>query len=125
MKKFAIACAVVLATTLSLISCGDTNYCYEVTTTYTFLGQTLTTNYKTWCTSNELDALIAENEAALEKTGVSQERIKTRYKLQVISCADIRNGDTSMGCLCFFDIGGYMGIEELEGLGELEDLEGL
>lgn len=30
-----------------------------------------------------------------------------------------------MGCLCFFDIGGYMGIEELEGLGELEDLEDL
>lgn len=90
MKKFAIACAVVLATTLSLTSCGDTNYCYEVTTTYTLLGQTLTTNYKTWCTSNELDALIAEKEAALEKTGVSKESIKTSYKKSTLSQADCK-----------------------------------
>ena len=30
MKKMIIACAVVLAACLS--SCGDTNYCYEITT---------------------------------------------------------------------------------------------
>ena len=88
MKKMIIACAVVLAACLS--SCGDTNYCYEVTTTYTLLGQTLTTNYKTWCTSNELDALIAEKEAALEKTGVSKESIKTSYKKSSLSQADCK-----------------------------------
>ena len=32
MKKMIIACAVVLAACLS--SCGDTNYCYEVTTKF-------------------------------------------------------------------------------------------
>lgn len=90
MKKFAIACAVVLATTLSLTSCGDTNYCYEVTTTYTFLGQTLTTNYKVWGTSNELDAVIAQKEAALEKTGVSKDAIKTDYKRSSLSQADCK-----------------------------------
>lgn len=90
MKKFAIACVAVLATAMSLTSCGDTNYCYEVTTTYTFLGQQLTTNYKTWCTSNELDAVIAEKEAALEKTGVSKESIKAEYKRTSLNQSDCK-----------------------------------
>ena len=90
MKKFAIACVAVLATAMSLTSCGDTNYCYEVTTTYTFLGQQLTTNYKTWGTSNELDAVIAEREAALEKTGVSKESIKTEYKRTSLNQSDCK-----------------------------------
>lgn len=90
MKKFAIACVAVLATAMSLTSCGDTNYCYEVTTNYTFLGQQLTTNYKTWCTSNELDSYIAEKEAALEKTGVSKESIKTTYKRTTLNQSDCK-----------------------------------
>ena len=36
MKKFVIACAIILAGVLS--SCGDTNYCYEVTATINVLG---------------------------------------------------------------------------------------
>lgn len=90
MKKFAIACAVVLATTLSLTSCGDTNYCYEVTTTYTLLGQSLNLNYKVWGTSNELDAAIAQKEAYVEKLGVSKDAIKTDYKKSSLSQADCK-----------------------------------
>lgn len=90
MKKIAVTCAVVLATAMSLTSCGDTNYCYEVSTTYKFMGQELHTNYKTWCTSNELDAIIAEKEAALEKTGVDKKAIKTTYKKTSLSQSDCK-----------------------------------
>ena len=63
MKKIVIACAVILAGVLS--SCGDTNYCYEITQKYSLLGvETSTTNY-VWGTSNELDATIDEIEASL------------------------------------------------------------
>ncbi len=70
MKKIAIVCAVVMATALSLSSCGDTQYCYEVTTTYTLAGQSLTTNYNIWCTSNELDAMIGKKRLPLRNWGI-------------------------------------------------------
>ena len=55
MKKTIIACAVVLAACLS--SCGDTNYCYEVTTKFpTLTGGTDEEKIYLWTTSNELDA---------------------------------------------------------------------
>lgn len=88
MKKFAIACAVVMATAFSLTSCGDTQYCYEVTTTYTLLGQQLTTNYNLWCTSNELDAMIKEKETAFEKLGYKD--MKTTYKKNNNSKSDCK-----------------------------------
>ncbi len=88
MKKFAIACAVVMATALSLTSCGDTNYCYEVTTTYTLAGQSLTTNYNIWCTSNELDAMIEQKEAAFEKIGYKD--VKTTYSKSSKSQSDCK-----------------------------------
>ncbi len=79
MKKFAIACAVVMATALSLTSCGDTQYCYEVKITTTVLGIENTTTTYMWATSNELDTYIASQKAALEKTGISEDAIKTSY----------------------------------------------
>ncbi len=88
MKKIAIVCAVVMATALSLTSCGDTNYCYEVTTTYTLAGQSLTTNYNIWCTSNELDAMIEQKEAAFEKLGYKN--MNTTYKKNNNSKSDCK-----------------------------------
>ena len=45
MKKFAIACAIVLAAGM-MTSCGDTNYCWEITQTVKVLGvETSTTTY--------------------------------------------------------------------------------
>lgn len=52
MKKLAIVCAIVLAAGLS--SCGDTNYCYEVTATYKISGWEKTETTLWWGTKNEL-----------------------------------------------------------------------
>lgn len=78
MKKIVIACAVVLACVLS--SCGDTNYCYELTTTMNVLGMTTSNVTYVWGTSNELDAAIAEAEATLEETGISKDVYSITYK---------------------------------------------
>ena len=78
MKKIVIACAVVLAGVLS--SCGDTNYCYEITQKYSILGvETSATNY-VWGTSNELDAAIDEIEAMFESMGLSKDAYSIEYK---------------------------------------------
>ena len=77
MKKMIIACAVVLAACLS--SCGDTNYCYEVTVKTNVLVEASTTHYF-WGTSNELDAAISAAEAELEKAGISKDMYKIDYK---------------------------------------------
>ena len=78
MKKIVIACAVILAGVLS--SCGDTNYCYEITQKYSLLGvETSTTNY-VWGTSNELDAAIDEIEATFESMGLSKDAYSIDYK---------------------------------------------
>lgn len=79
MKKFAIACAVVMATALSLTSCGDTQYCYEVKITTTVGSLENTTVTYTWATSNELDAYIASQKSILEKAGISEDAITTSY----------------------------------------------
>lgn len=88
MKKFAIACAVVMATALSLTSCGDTQYCYEVTTKYTFAGKESSISYNIWCTSNELDASIKSKEAAYEKLGYTG--CETTYKKNNNSKSDCK-----------------------------------
>jgi hypothetical protein len=78
MKKFVIACAVILAGVLS--SCGDTNYCYEITQKYNILGQEVSVTNYVWGTSNELDAAIAEAEASLEAMGLSKDAYTVTYK---------------------------------------------
>ena len=78
MKKFAIACAVLLSGVLS--SCGDTNYCYELKTEVTILGITTSSVSYVWGTSNDLDVAIDEAEAALEATGVSKDAYSITYK---------------------------------------------
>lgn len=78
MKKIVIACAVILAGVLS--SCGDTNYCYEVTQKYNFLGQEVSSTTYIWATSNELDATIDELKAELEDMGLSKDAYSIKYK---------------------------------------------
>lgn len=56
MKKFAIACAILMAGLFS--SCDDTNFCYEVTITYKYLNKSISEKVYVWTTKNELDAEI-------------------------------------------------------------------
>ncbi len=88
MKKFAIACAVVLATTLSLTSCGDTNYCYEVTATAKVLGFETNYPYYEWCTSNELDARKEAIKQTLIELGADENTITITAKKSNKSQAD-------------------------------------
>lgn len=89
MKKIVIACAVLLAGVLS--SCGDTNYCYELTTTVNLLGVTSSTVTYIWGTSNELDVAIDEAEAALEASGLSKDAFSITYKRTYRSQAECHN----------------------------------
>jgi hypothetical protein len=78
MKKFVIACAVILAGVLS--SCGDTNYCYEVTATINVLGTSVSQTFYVWGTSNDLDASMAELDAEMEASGISKDSYTVEYK---------------------------------------------
>ena len=78
MKKMIIACAVVLAACLS--SCGDTNYCYEVTTTVTILGNPTSTTTHFWGTSNELDAYTDKLLKGQEALRISNDAIDITAK---------------------------------------------
>ena len=79
MKKMIIACAVVLAACLS--SCGDTNYCYEVTTKLpTLTGGTYEEKIYLWMTPNELDAWKEEYIKAKEAISISKDDIKITAK---------------------------------------------
>ena len=78
MKKFVIACAVILAGVLS--SCGDTNYCYEVTATINVLGTTVSQTFYVWGTSNDLEASMAEFDAEMESSGISKDSYKIKHK---------------------------------------------
>ena len=77
MKKTIIACAVVLAACLS--SCGDTNYCYEVTVKTNVLVETSTTHYF-WGTSNELDAFMEKLRKGEEAKGFPSDAIEITAK---------------------------------------------
>ena len=78
MKKMIIACAVVLAACLS--SCGDTNYCYELTTTVTVAGLSNSSTSYVWGTSNELDAFKDELRKGQEAIGISKDAIEITAK---------------------------------------------
>lgn len=73
MKKLAIVCAVVLAAGLS--SCGDTNYCYEVTTKVTVLGVQNTTTTYYWGTSNDLKTYEQSIKDTQAKLGFAEDAI--------------------------------------------------
>lgn len=88
MKKMIIACAVVLAACLS--SCGDTNYCYEVTTTVTVLGNSTTTKTPFWGTSNELDAYKEDLRKVQEAMGIPSDAIEITAKRTGKSQSDCR-----------------------------------
>ena len=80
MKKFIVACAVVLSAGL-FASCGDTNHCYEITATATVLGfEVSNTNYY-WCTSNEIKAFEADMKKALVESGASEDAVKITKKM--------------------------------------------
>ena len=88
MKKVIFAFAIALAGILS--SCGDTNYCYEITQKYTLLGvETSATSY-VWGTSNELDAAIAEIEATFDTMGLSKDAYSITYQKANKSQEDCR-----------------------------------
>ena len=72
MKKIVIAFAVLLAGVLS--SCGDTNYCYEVTTTIKAPIEVTTTTYH-WCTSNELEAIKEDLKETQKNLGIAEDNI--------------------------------------------------
>ena len=72
MKKIIIACAVIMAGVFT--SCGDTNYCYEVTTKVNGAIELSTTTYH-WCTSNELEAIKADLKEAQTALGIDEKLI--------------------------------------------------
>lgn len=75
MKKIVIACAAVLAGVLS--SCGDTNYCYEVTTTIKAPVEVTTVTYH-WCTSNEIEAIKADLKETQKNLGIAEDNISIK-----------------------------------------------
>lgn len=88
MKKLAIVCAVVLAAGLS--SCGDTNYCYEVTTTYKM--ETVETSATTllWGTKNDLKTFEKTLKEESEKAGLSDDVITITSKRTSKSQSDCK-----------------------------------
>ena len=78
MKKITLACAVVLAGIFS--ACGDTNYCYELSYSYTLLGHEVSATSYVWGTSNELDAAIAEVEATLDGLDIPKDAYSIKHK---------------------------------------------
>ncbi len=78
MKKIIIACVILMAGIFT--SCGDTNYCYEITTKFTLLGWERTITTVEWITSNELDARIDEiQKDIIEEYGLNEETVVVTY----------------------------------------------
>ncbi len=79
MKKTLIAAAVVLAAGM-MTACGDTNYCYEVTSTYKILGieTSVTNNY--WGTKNELKTYEQNQKDAAVKLGADESSVSIKSK---------------------------------------------
>ena len=84
MKKLIVACAVVLGAGL-FASCGDTNYCYDVTMT---IGS-LSTSYNVWGTSNDLKAFEENMKQTQVNLGIDENTIKFSHK---------RNGKSQAEC---------------------------
>lgn len=78
MKKLAIVCAIVLAAGLS--SCGDTNYCYEVTQTYKIGTLETSTTNLWWGTKNDLKSYEQTLKEELKKSGISEDIITITSK---------------------------------------------
>ncbi len=88
MKKLAIVCAVVLAAGLS--SCGDTNYCYEVTTKITtVVGETTNVTYY-WGTSNDLKTYEQSIKDTQAKLGIAEDAIKINHTRTTKSQSDCK-----------------------------------
>ncbi len=89
MKKFAIACAVVLAAGLS--SCADTNYCYQVTQTYKVAGTEFSYNYLWWGTKNDLKTYEQTlKDAAAKIPGVDESSVSISSKRTSKSQSDCK-----------------------------------
>ncbi len=78
MKKIIFAFAIALAGILT--SCGDTNYCYELTTTVNILGTTTTVVSYDWCTANEIGVAKEELKQAQLNMGISEDCITITAK---------------------------------------------
>jgi hypothetical protein len=89
MKKLIVACAVVLGAGL-FASCGDTNYCYEITTTYKILGEEISTTTKSWCTSNDIKTAEANAKQTLIDMGISEDVISVSSKRTGLSQAECK-----------------------------------
>ncbi|MBO7233483.1 MAG: hypothetical protein J6V13_00625 [Paludibacteraceae bacterium] len=57
-------------------SCGNTEMCYKVTTTYKLLGQEMSTVDYLWITKNQLRDAEADIKSALVAIGVSEDVIE-------------------------------------------------
>ncbi|MBR3647234.1 MAG: hypothetical protein IKN59_02465 [Paludibacteraceae bacterium] len=85
MKKLFISCAVVLAAGL-FASCGDTNYCYDVTMSVGSLSYT----YPFWGTSNELKAYEQQLKETQKSMGIDENTIQISHKINGKSQADCK-----------------------------------
>lgn len=74
MKKTLIAVAVVLAAGM-MSSCNDTNYCYQVTQTYTLLGTEISHTYNWWGTKNDLKAYEQSLKDAATTLGAAENTV--------------------------------------------------
>ena len=79
MKKFAIACAIVLAAGL-MTSCGDTNYCWEITTTVKIAGVETSVPTYWWGTKNDLKAYEQQLKDAQKQMGIAEDAITITSK---------------------------------------------
>lgn len=77
MKKVFVACAVVAA--MALTSCGDTQKCYEISTTVTIHGVETTTVSYVYGTSNDLDLAVANIKKVESLAGVPEDAVKIKY----------------------------------------------
>lgn len=78
MKKIIIASAVLLAGIFT--SCGNTNYCYEITASYKLFGQEISTTHYVWGTSNELDIELDNIKTELEKIDLPEGTYEITYQ---------------------------------------------
>ncbi len=83
MKKVIIACAAVLA--LGLTSCGDTNYCYEITSKYTIGGVELSSTSYVWTTKNEIKAYEQQAKETAKRLGASEDVINISSHITTFS----------------------------------------
>jgi hypothetical protein len=88
MKKSIFVFAIILAGVLT--SCGDTNYCYELTTKVTILGVTTTTVSYVWGTANEIEVTKEELKNAQLNMGISEDCITITAKRTNKSQEDCR-----------------------------------